>query len=362
MGVVLASLPVLAELAILLGASIAAIMAALISVSPKPRPRTENERYYIDPVSGDRCPFPSLFDDLDQDASHTSNTDGLNKRKSGTSSESNPRVTLSIIIPAFDESRRLPVMLEETYAYLEQRCARDPRFSYEIIVVDDASRDNTANIARGFAKEKRMVGGLMRVMQLEKNRGKGGAVTQGMLVARGDYLLFADADGATKFSDLDNLETKLKEVAVNGMGVGIGSRAHMVKSAAVVKRSFIRNFLMHSFHTILYVLGIKKIKDTQCGFKLLTRPAARTIFPNMHVEGWIFDIELLLITDYLKIPMVEVGVNWHEVDGSKVSLLRDSVRMLKDLLVIRMNYWTGLWRVRRVAVGNSDKGKGNKVG
>jgi dolichyl-phosphate beta-glucosyltransferase len=113
-----------------------------------------------------------------------------------------------------------------------------------------------------------------------------------------------------------------------------------------MQRSFIRNFLMHGFHLVVYLLsrpGVRLVKDTQCGFKLFTRSAAKLIFPNMHVEGWIFDIEILTIADYLGIQVAEVPVTWNEVEGSKMSLLRDSIKMALDMLVIRANYLFGTW-------------------
>lgn len=112
-----------------------------------------------------------------------------------------------------------------------------------------------------------------------------------------------------------------------------------------VQRSFVRNFLMRCFHTLVYTLGIRGIKDTQCGFKLFTRKTAQLVFPNMHVERWIFDIECLMIAQLQKIPIAEVQVNWHEIDGSKINLMMDSIQMARDLLLIRLNYIFGLWKV-----------------
>lgn len=106
---------------------------------------------------------------------------------------------------------------------------------------------------------------------------------------------------------------------------------------------------MRCFHSLVYVLGIRGIKDTQCGFKLFTRKTAQIVFPNMHVERWIFDIECLMIAQSQKIPIAEVQVNWHEIDGSKINLMLDSVQMARDLLLIRLNYIFGLWKV------NTDK-------
>ncbi|CAO3666548.1 unnamed protein product [Umbelopsis vinacea] len=252
-------------------------------------------------------------------------------------------VRLSCIVPAFDESKRLPVMLEETVGHLQSRQKKDSKFTYEIIIVDDGSRDNTVDIALEFAKSHKDVD--LRVLALEKNRGKGGAVTQGMLAARGEVCLMVDADGATKFSDLDDLELKLKKAEENGYGIAVGSRSHLVGTDAVVQRSFIRNLLMRGFHKLVYFLGIRGIEDTQCGFKLFSRKAAQLIFPNMHVERWIFDIECLVIAQAHRIPIVEVQVTWHEIDGSKVNLMRDSIQMALDLLTIRLNFLLGFWKV-----------------
>lgn len=179
-----------------------------------------------------------------------------------------------------------------------------------------------------------------------------------MLCARGKYLLFADADGATNFSDLETLIVEMsKSIIENPCSVVIGSRSHLVSTDAVVQRSFVRNFLMYSFHTVVYLLcvaGVRKIKDTQCGFKLFSRAAAQKIFPYMHVEGWIFDIELLQLAAEQGMLIKEVEVNWIEIPGSKMSLVKDSINMALDLLVIRLNYLIGRWRIssnRMPAVG-----------
>jgi len=96
----------------------------------------------------------------------------------------------------------------------------------------------------------------------------------------------------------------------------------------------------------LHFLGICNIQDTQCGFKLFTREAAQSIFPSVHIFGWVFDIELLILAEIQNIPVVEVPVNWHEVDGSKMSVVKDAIAMAMDLLVIRLNYFLGIWEVR----------------
>lgn len=162
---------------------------------------------------------------------------------------------------------------------------------------------------------------------------------------RGEFAVFADADGASRFADLEALLREVRRVQVQGYGIAVGSRAHMVTTDAVVKRAFVRNLLMHAFHTLIRTFGIRHIRDTQCGFKLLTREAVKAVFPYMHTEGWIFDIEILLLAGYKRIPVAEVPITWHEVDGSKVSLVKDSLRMAWDLGVVRGGYLSGVYRV-----------------
>ncbi len=160
---------------------------------------------------------------------------------------------------------------------------------------------------------------------------------------RGKYAIFVDADGASKFADLGLLFSEMQKIERDGLGIASGSRAHMVFTDAVVKRSPLRNLLMHAFHTFIRVLGVRHIKDTQCGFKLFSRKACEYIFPNMHIEKYAFDVEVFLLAHYLRIPVVEVPVTWHEVDGSKMNLVADSLNMAWDLVLMRFGYTSGLW-------------------
>ncbi|KAK9466317.1 nucleotide-diphospho-sugar transferase [Lipomyces arxii] len=240
--------------------------------------------------------------------------------------EDESEVEISVIVPAYNEKERLPGMLTEAIEVLTKW-----GITWEIIVVDDGSTDGTDQVAVKFEG--------VRVCVLEKNRGKGGAVTHGIMRSRGKCVLFADADGASLFNDIHSLYDVLPKD-----GIAIGSRAHMVKSDAVVKRSFIRNFLMYSLHTLLYIFGIRSIADTQCGFKLFTRSAAASIFPHMHNEGWIFDVEILILAERKGISVKEVPISWHEVEGSKMELAKDSVKMAFDLVIIRFAYLFGVYR------------------
>ncbi|KAK3390503.1 glycosyltransferase family 2 protein [Podospora didyma] len=318
-------------------------------------------------------------------------------------------VEMSVVIPAYNEANRIIPTLEEMVEYLDERFGRpvtaaapsgggkkkkssktqhhrlffknqggggqqqkipDPASpsGYEIIIVNDGSKDRTVEVALEFSRKHGMED-ILRIVTLEKNRGKGGGVTHGFRHVRGEYAVFADADGASRFSDLGKLMEGCEDV-VDGSnrGVAIGSRAHLVGSEAVVKRSAIRNFLMRSFHFVLMILtppATSRIRDTQCGFKLFSRQALPHIIPYMHSEGWIFDIEMLMLAESAPatpvlasdgsvigtsygIKVAEVPVGWHEVDGSKMNLVQDSIKMAIGLAVLRASWMLGVYR-RRLA-------------
>ena len=178
-----------------------------------------------------------------------------------------------------------------------------------------------------------------------KNLGKGGAVRRGALVSRGDFVLFADADGATKFPDLVKLEAKLKSIRTDdGHGLVCGSRAHLEKDS-IAQRSFFRTILMKGFHTCVWVFGCKSIQDTQCGFKLMSRETARVAFTSLHIERWAFDVELIKIAERLNLPTSEVSVCWTEIDGSKLDPISASIQMFKDLFFLWLRYFVGVWRI-----------------
>ncbi|CAE7145636.1 unnamed protein product [Rhizoctonia solani] len=262
---------------------------------------------------------------------------------------------LSVVIPAYNEAKRLPPMLTEALNHvLGNKLWR----SVEFLIVDDGSKDNTAQVALEFPvpeDPKSSVSVSIRVVKLPQNSGKGSAVKHGMLHARGQRMLMVDADGASKFSDLDKLWLAMDD----GADVVCGSRAHLVGTAAVVKRSFIRNTLMYGLHTLLRFLGVSHIRDTQCGFKLFTRSAAHTLFQTLHIPHWIFDVELLVVALMCGMRTDEIAVGWHEVAGSKINILWDSLEMLRDLLVLRANYVTGRWRVARADEAEIDSPVGN---
>lgn len=279
--------------------------------------RHKEEKYFVDPNAIKKVDFPSIDDD--------------------------PTVDLTVVIPAYEEEKRLPKMLDECMEYLENR-SKSGDFTYEVIVVSDGSQDGTVSLALKYSKK--YTANKLRVLELIENRGKGGAVRIGMLSSRGKYLLFADADGATKFSDYAKLEESLASITTDWTvnAVIVGSRAHM-EDEAIATRTFFRTFLMHGFHFLVWLFAVKSIRDTQCGFKLLTRSAAKRLFKSLHVERWAFDVELLYIAEKLKIPIKEVAVTWTEIEGSKLSPFWSWLQMGIDLFLIWFRYLCGAWDI-----------------
>ncbi|KAF1586461.1 UNVERIFIED_CONTAM: Dolichyl-phosphate beta-glucosyltransferase, partial [Eudyptes robustus] len=247
---------------------------------------------------------------------------------------------LSVIVPAMNEEERLPVMLDECLEYLDTRAKKQKDFTYEVIVVDDGSSDKTSDVAYKYSAT-----GHISVLKLKQNVGKGGAIRNGVLCARGQYILFADADGATKFSDFKKLEDKVSDTDGNKDAViAVGSRAHLEKDS-IAQRSLLRTILMVGFHLLVYIFAVRTVRDTQCGFKLFSRKAAAFLFPRIHVERWAFDVELLYLAEVKRIPVHEVSVEWHEVEGSKLAPLWTSIEMGRDILLIWARYWCGIWKV-----------------
>ena len=217
--------------------------------------------------------------------------------------------------------------------------------------MDDKSTDSTVQVVKQIMAGRE--GSAINLVQLSLNRGKGGAIKAGIEYTRGDYILMADADGATNISDLDKLFDAIKVVQEKDpsthllLGISVGSRAHLA-SKSVQTRSAIRTFLMRGFHFLVSILCSREIQDTQCGFKLFTRKTALILFRTMNIEGWAFDVELIYLAELYGIPIKEVDVDWKEVPGSKLiqhrlDVVTTSLSMLRDMLAMRMCYAMSLW-------------------
>ncbi|KAL6757247.1 dolichol-phosphate glucosyltransferase [Haematococcus lacustris] len=271
--------------------------------------------------------------------------------------------SLTIVVPAYNEEERLADTLTEALAYLQQR--RDhqgPQFTYEVVVVDDGSRDGTVRVAQSFSRAHGF--DTVRVLRVPVNRGKGHAVKRGMMVARGEYCLFMDADGATRFRDLELLEGALANLlqgqrsslatGEGPLGAALGSRAHL-ESAAKARRSALRNFLTWGFHMCVMLVAGGRIRDTQCGFKLFTRRAAALLYSNQRLQRWCFDVELIWLADNLGVPLTEVSVQWTEMPGSKIRPT-SILFMAFELLALKVAYQLGgLWHVASEAEVMSKK-------
>lgn len=243
-----------------------------------------------------------------------------------------PLAVISVVIPAFNEQERLPATLEAVLAYLEQAGWSD----FEILVVDDGSTDATRAIAEGFATRHPRV----RVLANPGNRGKGFSVRHGMLRAEGDWVLFTDADLSAPIAELDKL---MRAVEEHRADVAIGSRA-LDRSLIGVHQSWFREQAGRVFNLMVRLLVGLPFWDTQCGFKVFSARAAREVFRRVRLEGFGFDVEALFIARKLGFRVVEVPVRWNHVEGTKVHLWRDSVRMFLDLLRVRFNQIRGLYR------------------
>ncbi|CAI5702151.1 unnamed protein product [Peronospora effusa] len=262
----------------------------------------------------------------------------------GSLGDEDAEILLTVIIPAYNEEDRILVTIEDTVAFLDGKKQKDPLFTYEIIVVDDCSLDNTVDVV--LTQVQKYSVDRIRLLKLQKNHGKGGAIRKGVMRARGEQVLFADADNATEIKDYDKLALALEKAqSLGNNGVVVcGSRAHL-EEQAIATRNPLRNLLMHGFHLIVSTLCIKNVRDTQCGFKLFDRTAARVLFAPMHIERWAFDVELLYLAANSKMTIKEVAVQWTEVPGSKLSVISATITMLREIILIRLCYSVGIWKI-----------------
>jgi dolichyl-phosphate beta-glucosyltransferase len=233
----------------------------------------------------------------------------------------NSRIYLSVVIPAYNEAERVGKTLNSVDAYLKKL-----PYSYEIIIVDDGSRDATTKVLRSYAASIPN----LKLLRFPKNRGKGWAVREGMLYANGRYRLFMDADGSTDIAHWGVAKTALDD----GADVVVGSR-HIQGSMIKVRQAPHREVLGYVFRSLVRVIFRMPIYDTQNGFKAFGAEAAERIFRRQHVTGWAFDVEILSIARRLEYTVTEIPIAWIDDDRSRMTF-GAMPKMLMDLARIRL--------------------------
>jgi glycosyltransferase involved in cell wall biosynthesis len=233
----------------------------------------------------------------------------------------------SIVIPAFNESARIPATLEEVVA-----CVRRQGWDAEVIVVNDGSTDNTVEVVREFARTAPEV----RLIENPGNRGKGYSVRSGLLQALGEVVMFTDADLSAPMDEADRLFAAIEA----GADIAIGSR-WLDKGRQTHRQPLYRQFFGRCFNAVTrFVMGLH-FADTQCGFKAFTRAAAQTVFQLQTIERWGFDPEILFIALKCGYRVDEVPVSWAHDERTRMSYLKDGMKMLEEIAIIRWNALIG---------------------
>ena len=227
---------------------------------------------------------------------------------------------ISVVIPAFNEARRLPKTLKAIYNYFSSK-----NYSYEIIVVDDGSCDNTLEKVANLNLPN------IKILSYKANRGKGYAVNFGVRAARGKYIIFIDADNSTPFEQIEKLIPYLQDFEVV-----IGSR-YLKGSNIKLKQPLVRRLVARLGNLLIQILVLPGISDTQCGFKMFRKSAARQIFSRQTIWRWGFDIEILLISRKLGYKIKEVPIDWYNDEGTKIQSPMVFLTTLGELLHIKIN-------------------------
>ncbi len=232
--------------------------------------------------------------------------------------------SLTIVVPAYNESARIGATLDQMLAWLDEHAP-----TARIVVVDDGSRDDTtAVVQRRAASEPRL-----QVERLPVNRGKGAAVRRGVELAHSDWVLFSDADLSTPIGEL----LKLRQAILAGADVAIASRDRPDSDITRHQPAY-REAMGRTFNTLVRAMALPGFSDTQCGFKLFSAEAAKRCFGRMTIERFAFDVEVLYVARKLGYRIAEVGVRWVNDERTTVSPVRDASRMLFDIAKIRYRH------------------------
>ncbi|HLC85534.1 MAG TPA: dolichyl-phosphate beta-glucosyltransferase [Candidatus Nanoarchaeia archaeon] len=237
--------------------------------------------------------------------------------------------TVSIVIPAYNEEARIGTTMKEVLSWIDQQ-----DLDVDIIVIDDGSKDQTVEKARQIADKR------VSVVSYHPNQGKGFAIKTGVKHATKDLVLFLDADHSIPISHLNEFISQLKDAQVV-----IGSKA-LKSTEKIKKQKPHREILGRCFNLLVRIITGLRFKDTQCGFKLFTKEAAKRIFANVRVRRFSFDVEALYLAKKFGFKVKEMPITLTERETSRVSIVFDSLSMLKDVLLIRLRDIAGLYERR----------------
>lgn len=237
---------------------------------------------------------------------------------------------LSLIIPAYNEGARLPKTLPQIVDFLQ-----DQNFSFEVLVVDNNSSDDTLSISEEFAAEFPFI----KVLR-EPNQGKGAAVVTGMKAALGEYIFMADADLSMPISEV----MKFLPPALEDYDVAIASRE--VAGAVRYNEPAYRHLMGRVFNLIVKIIAVPGYQDTQCGFKSFRRSVVLDILDVQTIDGWAFDVELLFIARSRGYKIVEVPIDWYYRANSRINPVKDAYEMVREVIRIRLNGWKGSYELR----------------
>ena len=247
----------------------------------------------------------------------------------------------SIVIPAYNESARIPATLGRVI-----ECVRSRGWLAEVIVVNDGSTDRTVEVVNEFARHAPEV----RLIENPGNRGKGYSVRAGMLAARGGILMFTDSDLSAPIEEAD----RLFDAIASGADIAIGSR-WLDSGRQTHRQPLYRQFFGRCFNFVTRLVMSLPFADTQCGFKAFTHDAAQTVFQLQTIEGWGFDPEILFIALKRGYRVKEVPVTWAHDERTRMRYLKDGIKMLKEMAIIRWNALTGHY-ARKIRAAQAGRG------
>jgi len=230
------------------------------------------------------------------------------------------KVFISVIIPAYNEEARIVATFRKIKSYLNRQ-----NYSHEIIIVDDGSDDRTGELVKGLIKNDNQISYLRNL----RNMGKGYSVKCGVLKARGDYIMFSDADLSVPIEEIEKLFKWLRE----GFHIAIGSRG-LPESKIIVRQFWVRQVMGKIFNFLIRRIAVRDIRDTQCGFKCFKKGVADRLFQNQKLNGFSFDVEILYLAQKAGYRIKEVPIVWSNSTGTKVHIIKDAIKMFFDLIRI----------------------------